>query len=190
MRRIIEDNMSNKVELETVRKKIQGLDNELDTFIEAVREIKEIRNTLGALPEDLKQNTAEIEARKKEIEKLVASGKDMLIAFEEQSRGVIFDLEKKTDTLATEVQLQISQIKDTARKSSNELLELHKEKIKELSNSLNNETKVIPQKIEKRIGKVEEKFNRALARQKVVIAIMSIALIAGIVFAVYSYFIQ
>ena len=114
----------------------------------------------------------------------------MLIAFEERSRGAIFDLEKKTDTLATEVQLQISQIKDTARKSSNKLLELHKEKIKELSNSLNNETKVLPQKIEKRIGKVEEKFNRALARQKVVIAIMSIALIAGIVFAVYSYFIQ
>ena len=69
MRRIIEDNMSNKVELETVRKKIQALDSELDTFIKAVREIKEIRNTLGALPEELKQKTAEIEDRKKEIEK-------------------------------------------------------------------------------------------------------------------------
>jgi len=219
--------MSNKVELETISNKIKGLDNELDTFIEVVREIKEISNTVGTLPEDLKQNIAEIEAWKKEIEILVSSSKDMLITFEEQARGVIFDLEKKTDILTAEAKLQISEIKNTARNISNELLDLHKEKIKEiddkykeLSNSLKtiikavdsqessiddlkkshlaiaektktiNEKKVTQQKIENRIKKVEEELFMTLARQKNVIKIISTVLIAGIVFAIYIYFIQ
>jgi len=190
--------MSNKVELETVRKKIKGLDNELDTFIEAMREIKEIRDTVVTLPEDLKQNRAEIEARKKEMDRLLSSSKNMLITFEEQARGLIFDLEKKTDTLATEAKLQISAIKDAARKSSNELLTLHKEKIKGIDgnyNELYNSLETIKKIVDSQNKSIDALKKSHLAHSdrfgnKNAVTIVSAVLIAGMVFAILSYFIQ
>ncbi|HDO26227.1 MAG TPA: hypothetical protein ENG95_06260, partial [Nitrospirae bacterium] len=88
--------MSNKDEFEKVRKKIQGLDKELDTFIQAVREIKEIRNAAGTLTDDLERNKSEIEAQKKEFEALVASVNDQLVNFEQRAREAMSDLEKKS----------------------------------------------------------------------------------------------
>jgi DNA repair ATPase RecN len=48
-------------DIESVYKSLEILNDELDTFFQSIKEIKEIRDTVGALPERLKQYEVEIE---------------------------------------------------------------------------------------------------------------------------------
>ncbi len=48
-------------DIESVCKSLEILNDELDTFFQSIKEIKEIRDTVGALPERLKQYEVEIE---------------------------------------------------------------------------------------------------------------------------------
>ena len=200
--------MSNIMEYEAISEKIKGLENELDTFIQVVHEIKEIRRAAGTLPADLERNKAEIEERKKDIEKLLSSTKDMLINFEEQTRGVIFDLEKKAEAMAAEIKLTISEIKDTAQNSSYEPLELNKKKSEEMGGkhkklyeSLETMNNVLDSQgqsindlqesylsISDLFGKRERSLFKTLTRQEYTITIMSALFIASIVFSIYGFF--
>ncbi len=200
--------MSDIMEYESISAKIKGLEKELDTFIQVVHEIKEIRRAAGTLPDDLERNKAEIEERKKDIEKLLSSTKDMLINFEEQARGVIFDLEKKAEAMAAEIKLTISDIKDTAQNSSYEPLELNKEKSEEMDSkhkklyeSLETMNNVLDSQgqsindlqesylsISDLFGKREKSLFKTLTRQEYIITMMSLVLIAAIVFSIYLFF--
>ena len=200
--------MSNIMEYEAISEKIKGLENELDTFIQVVHEIKEIRRAAGTLPDDLERNKAEIEERKKDIEKLLSSTKDMLINFEEQARGVIFDLEKKAEAMAAEIKSTISEIKDTVQSNSYEPLELNKEKIEEMdgkhkklyesletmNNAVDSQGQSINDlqesylSISDLFGKMERSLFKTLTRQEYTITIMSALFIASIVFSIYLFF--
>lgn len=98
--------------LENIRKKCVELDHELNTFFQSLKEIKEIRDYVSVLPDRLKENEAEIERQKTRIENMLSSTSDLLIAFEEQAKGLFFDLEKKTDTLTGNVKTNISELKN------------------------------------------------------------------------------
>ena len=200
--------MSNIMEYESISEKIKGLENELDTFIQVVHEIKEIRNMVGTLPDDLKQNNLVIETRKKELETLIASANNQLANFEQRARDVILDLEKKTEALATEAKLRISGIKNTAQNSGDELLELNKETVEEmhgkhkkLYDSLETMNAAVDSQgksindlqesylsISELFGKMEKSLFKTLTRQEYIITMMSLALIAGIGFSIYLFF--
>ncbi|GBE03688.1 hypothetical protein BMS3Abin09_00606 [bacterium BMS3Abin09] len=170
--------MSNKDEFEKVRKKIQGLDKELDTFIQAVREIKEIRNAAGTLPDDLERNKSEIEAQKKEFEALVASVNDQLVNFEQRAREAMSDLEKKSDAIVDEAGAKISALLGEKEGSIQE------------RTGERNKTGNITKEIDKRIKGVEEKIFKALSRQQYIIVIMAVLFIAGMGFFSYLFFMQ
>jgi DNA repair exonuclease SbcCD ATPase subunit len=196
------------MEYESISEKIKGLENELDTFIQVVHEIKEIRNMVGTLPDDLKQNNLVIETRKKELEKLIASANNQLANFEQRARDVILDLEKKTEALATEAKSRISGIKNTAQNSGDELLELNKETVEEMDgkhkklyDSLETMNAAVDSQgksindlqesylsISELFGKMEKSLFKTLTRQEYIITMMSLALIAGIGFSIYLFF--
>jgi DNA repair exonuclease SbcCD ATPase subunit len=200
--------MSNIMEYESISEKIKGLENELDTFIQVVHEIKEIRNMVGTLPDDLKQNNLIIETRKKELEKLIASANNQLANFEQRARDVILDLEKKTEALATEAKSRISGIKNTAQNSGDELLELNKETVEEMDgkhkklyNSLETMKAAVDSQgksindlqesylsISELFGKMEKSLFKTLTRQEYIITMISLALITGIGFSIYLFF--
>ncbi len=111
----------NAYDVETVRKKFEDLDNEISTFLQAIKEVKEMRDTFREIPEQLEHNEIEIEQQKKELDSLMSTTNNLLITFEEQSKGAIFDLEKKTDILTKEVKTGISQINNIFQQNSNQL---------------------------------------------------------------------
>ncbi len=170
--------MSNIMEYESISAKIAGLEKELDTFIQVVHEIKDIRGAVGTLPDDLEKDKAEIEERKKGLETLIVSANDQLVNFEQQARDVISDLEKKNDTMTEEAGSRISNLIGKMESS-----------IKESNNGLN-KTGNIEKKINLRIKRVEERFFKVLTRQQYIIVIMSALLIAGMSFFAYLFFIQ
>lgn len=158
--------MNNKINIETVQEKIVGLDNELDTFIQAVQEIKELRNMAGIVYDDLKHGKDDVNERKKDLEVLISSTKDQLLSFNEQNKGIIYDLEKKYDDIAAEAKLNISE-------------------------SINREQNSGYQReIEKRIKKIEKDFFMTLTRQKHAIMIISAGLIGSILFSAYIFFVK
>lgn len=111
----------NTFNIERVRQKFEELDSDVDSFIQSIHEIKEIRNSVGSLPERLKQGEEEIESRKKDIDRMMSSTSNLLMTFEEQSKGIIFDLEKKTGDLTDEVKTSISQIGNILNRSNDQL---------------------------------------------------------------------
>ena len=119
--------------LESTYNSFEKLDGELDTFLKSIREVKEIRDTAGSLPEKLKLNEIEIENQKKEIERLILSSNDLLMAFKEKSSGAIFDLGKKTDTLASEVRSGMSKFSDMFQQSNNQLQDQYRQKFEDIS---------------------------------------------------------
>ncbi|MBI5099269.1 MAG: hypothetical protein HZB30_08525 [Nitrospirae bacterium] len=120
-------------ELEDVRKKCVEFDGELDTFYQSLREIKEIRDSVRDLPEKLKQNEEEIEKHKREIECMMTSAGDLLINFEEQAKGLFYDLEKKTENLAGDVRSNISELKNIFEIDSQKLHNEQKERIEQIT---------------------------------------------------------
>ncbi len=97
-------------EINNVSAKFKSLDSELNTFLKTIKEIKDIRENVGSLPEKLKHHEQEIEKQKNKLNGLMSSTNNLLMTFQEQAKGVIFDLEKKTDVLADEAKTGISHI--------------------------------------------------------------------------------
>jgi len=97
-------------DIEGVRKKFEDIDSDLNSFIQSIREIKEIRDSVGSMPDRLKQSEEELENQRKDLDRMMKSSNNLLMTFEEQAKGIIFDLEKKTGVLTEEVRLSISQI--------------------------------------------------------------------------------
>jgi chromosome segregation ATPase len=120
-------------ELEDVRKKCIELDSELDTFFQSLKEISEIRDSVRYLPEKLRQNEEEIENRKREIESMMSSTSDLLINFEEQAKGLFYDLEKKTENLAGDVKSDLSELKNIYELNSLKLHNEQKESIEQIT---------------------------------------------------------
>ncbi len=121
-------------DVETVSKKFEDLDKEIGIFLQTIKEVKEIRDTVGTFPDMLKHNEVEIEQQKKELASLMSTTNNLLVTFEEQAKGVIFDLENKTDTLTSEVKLSVSQINDIFQQNNAQLRDEHIEKFEEISN--------------------------------------------------------
>jgi chromosome segregation ATPase len=125
---------SNEYNPEIIQKKLEDLDNEVNTFIQVIREVREMKDAAGVLHERLMSQEGEIEHQKKELEQLIATTKNLGINIEEQTKGVIFDLEKKTDTLVSEVKSGISQIGTICEKGSAQLQGQHNETFDYFSN--------------------------------------------------------
>ncbi|MBI5408667.1 MAG: hypothetical protein HZA14_04815 [Nitrospirae bacterium] len=120
-------------ELENVRKRCEALDHELNTFFQSIKEMKEIRDSVSMLPDKLKQSEEELENQKKEIERLMSFTGNLLITFEEQAKGLFFDLEKKTETLAGDVRSGISDLKNVFEMNSMRLSDEQKEKLEQIA---------------------------------------------------------
>lgn len=96
--------------METVQQKLENLDNEVNTFLQVIKEVKEMKDAAGVLHERLINHEGEIEIQKKELEKLTSSTSNLITSIEEKTKEVISDLEKKADTLVNEVKSGLSQI--------------------------------------------------------------------------------
>ncbi|MBI5664251.1 MAG: hypothetical protein HZC49_04040 [Nitrospirae bacterium] len=117
----------------SVQKKLEDLDSEVNTFIQVVKEVKEIKASAGMLQKRLMQHEGEIEHKKNELEQLISTTQSLRMNIEEQSKGVIYDLEMMTDTLIREVKSGISQIGNIYEKGSTQLQEQHNETSESLS---------------------------------------------------------
>jgi dsDNA-specific endonuclease/ATPase MutS2 len=170
--------MSNIIEYESISTKIKGLERELDTFIQVVHEIKEIRGAVGTLPDDLEKKKAEIEERKKEFETLISSANDQMVNLEQRARNILSNLEIKNDIMTEEAGSRISDLIGNMENSI-------QERTKEL-----NKTGNIEKKINIRIKRVEERFLKVLTRQQYIIVTMSALFIAGMSFFAYLFFMQ
>ncbi len=142
---------TDRQELEGVRKKCVELDHELNTFFQALKEIKEIRDTVGYLPDKLRQNEEDIEHQKVEIEALMSSVSNLLIAFEEQSKGLFFDMEKKTELLVSNTKSSISELKNVFESNSEKLHEQQKERLEQVT--------TIYEQIQKSFGGIKDIIN-------------------------------
>lgn len=98
-------------DVETIQKKFIELDRELDMFFQSVKEIKDLRNSISNLPDKLKKSEEEIENQRQEIAALITSAKDILVSFEERATGLFYDLEKKTETLTSDVRSHITEFR-------------------------------------------------------------------------------
>ncbi len=99
------DNVDN---MESVQKKLEQLDTELNEFLQVVSDVKEMRNAAVDLHGRLKDHEGEIENQKMELEQLMASMSSMMMSFDEKAGGVFSDLERKTDELLGELKSGIS----------------------------------------------------------------------------------
>ncbi|RJR14835.1 MAG: hypothetical protein C4581_13205 [Nitrospiraceae bacterium] len=124
----------NEYSPETVQKKLEGLDNEVNTFIQVVKEVKEMKDSAGELSEKLARQEGEIEKQKKELGQLISTTKNLGINIEEQTKGIIFDLEMKTDALVREIRSGISQISGVCAKGGVQLHEHQNETLLNLTN--------------------------------------------------------
>jgi chromosome segregation ATPase len=120
-------------DIEEVRKKCVELDSELDTFFQSLKEIKEIRDFVGELPDKLMQDKEQIESRKAEVEHLKSSVGALLITFEEQAKGLLFDLQKKTEDLAGDVRSSMSEFRNVFESSASSLNNTQRERLEQIT---------------------------------------------------------
>ncbi len=124
---------SNLQELENFRKKCVALDNELNSFYHSIQEIKSLRDTVAELPDRLKDNEEEIEHQKERMENMLSSTSHFLITFEEQAKGLFFDLEKKTDKLIADVKTSVSELRNVFESNNSRLQEEQKNKLEKVA---------------------------------------------------------
>lgn len=96
--------------METVQQKLSNLDNEVNTFLQVIKEVKEMKDAAGVIHERLLNHEGDIEIQKKELEKLTVSTNNLIINIEEKTKEVILVLENKVDSLLVEVKSGLSQI--------------------------------------------------------------------------------
>jgi len=123
----------NVTDIEIVNRKFENLDSELNTFLQSIREIKEIRENVGGLPDKLTQHEAEIEEKKIKLGQLEASISKLLKIFEEKSKGAIVDLEKKADDMAAEVKSALSRFDEISKQAGNQFQEKDRERLETVS---------------------------------------------------------
>jgi polysaccharide pyruvyl transferase WcaK-like protein len=102
----------NETQIETMQKKLEDLDKAIDTFIQVVKEVKEMKESAGLLHARLIQNADEIESQKKELERLMSSSSSLIAATGEQTRGIVIDLEKKSEALMQNVKTGIAHLQE------------------------------------------------------------------------------
>jgi len=124
---------SNLQELENFRKKCVALDSELNSFYHSIQEIKSIRDTVAELPDRLKDNEEEIEHQKERMENMLSSTSHFLITFEEQAKGLFYDLEKKTDKLIADVKTSVSELRNVFESNNARLQEEQKNKLEKVA---------------------------------------------------------
>jgi methyl-accepting chemotaxis protein len=107
----------NETQIETMQKKLEDLDKEIDTFIQVVKEVKEMKESSGLLHARLIQNADEIESQKKELERLMSSSSSLIAATGEQTRGIVIDLEKKSEALMQNVKMGIAHLQELQTRS-------------------------------------------------------------------------
>jgi len=125
----------NLPELENVRKKCEALDSELNSFFQSIKEIRSVRDSFAGMPDRLKQNEVEIEHQKREMENMLSSTRNLLMSFEEQAKGLFFDLEKKTDAFAGNVKTNISELGNVFETSSTRFIEEQKDRLGQIINA-------------------------------------------------------
>lgn len=125
----------NVSERETIYKKLEDLDSEINAFVRAVREIKEIREAAGGLPERLQDHETEIENQKKRLDTLLSATHDVLITFEEKSREVICDLEKRAGDMTGELQSRIEEFERKFSRSSEQFNDGDGARLQQLDNT-------------------------------------------------------
>jgi len=230
----------NEYDQETVQKKLEDLDNEVNTFIQVVKEVKEMKDSAGRLQDKLARYEEEISQQKQELGQLISTTKNLGINIEEQTKGVIFDLEMKTNALIREVKSGISQISNICEKGNAQLqglqnetlhnvinkyeeikkayeilkimVDSHEEQMKGLNNnyaqalngcekmesSLNDLKKTVhevqkrPYEVDNKLAKMEERLELAInekySRQKNMMLVLLIILIATIFLSVINFY--
>lgn len=191
-------------DIKYLSQKLEDLDNELNTFFQSVKEIKEIRDTVASLPENLKKREIEITHQKQELEQLMFSTNNLLMSFEEKTKGLFFDLEQKANILMNDVRLNVSQLKALFQfantklkneqiKNLEHLSEEHKrlETYRETTEKLEltfEENKKYLNELENKIFKREEAlktlFFSKLEKQKRLILIMTITFMVVVFFLI------
>ena len=119
-----------------IRNKMENLDNELDTFFQAVREIKELRDTIGEMPEKLIQSQEELEGQKKEMKRLMVSTKNLFTRLEDHAKDILIDMEKKSDGMKGEVREGILRMDEGYREEFDRLRDEYREKFEEISKKI------------------------------------------------------
>ncbi len=193
--------MENKLDdFKNLGRNFEDFDNELNTFFQSLKEIKEIRETVAALPDNLKKGEIEIGHQKKELEQLIFNTNNLLRSFEEKTKGLFYDLEQKVETIVNDVKSNISQLssdlspkkfelKDeqirTREQISKEFVRMitFHETVKKFEFSLKVNKKYI-YGLEKRIRREEEELKSRLEKQKKFILALTITFIVGILFVV------
>ena len=158
-------NMSeDEYELETVREKCEELDRELNTFMQTIAELRELRDEIGMLPEKLINSESEIAVLKKELKSMMLSVTKTVDSFEKKGNGMINDLEKRIYHL----EASVAYIKNNTADLQKTPLEIDKK------------LKVV----EKRLTKY---FYKNLNEQKNAILVILFLLMGSIAFSVYSF---
>lgn len=123
----------NAYDLKTVQKKLESLDSELTMFMQSIKEIKEIRDSVESLPERLRQREIEIEQQKKEVDTLISSTNKLFIAVQEQTRGIVYDLEKKAQDLSGHIEQSMSQVNTICEQHSIQRQREHKQELEAIT---------------------------------------------------------
>jgi chromosome segregation ATPase len=154
-------------QMEIMQKRLEGLDKEIDTFIQVVKEVKEMKDSAGILHARLIQDVEEIESQKKELEELISSSSSVIAATGEQTRGVIIDLEKKSEALMNDVKAGISQLQDLQKRPDN-----------------------IDNKLKKLEERLEQSIQEKHSAQKLFTWAVLLILMAAIFFTIIAFFLN
>lgn len=119
--------------LEGVKKSLDDLDREVDSFLEVIRDARKMKSSVEELHERLRAHEGEVAQRKKELEKLITSSQGLVEGISEQTRGVLTDMEKKADAMVAEVKDGIARIGSVCEQGRDELRGQQREQAEELA---------------------------------------------------------
>jgi hypothetical protein len=171
-------------DIEKARKKIETLDLELSTFLQAVKEIKEIRNTVGELPLQLKNDKEEIENQKKQLEGLILSSNKLLAELAVHANEVILDLARKTDTMSEEIRSSIAQFDNVFKEQATTLQDEQGKRSKDMTKKIMHLEKAYDQQTEK---KLNDGIDKVHFSSKNVLWVVSIILLTSIIISVFAF---
>ncbi len=137
-----------------IRNKMENLDSELDTFFRSVRELKELRDMVGELPEKLLQGLTELEGQKKEMKKLMVSTQNLFTELEDHAKDILMDMEKKSNAMKGEMRSDISHMDEAYREEFERLRNEHRDRFAEISRKMRSFDKFDEVFIEERIQEI------------------------------------
>jgi chromosome segregation ATPase len=119
--------------LEGVQKKLELLDNEVNTFVHAVNEVRGMKDSVSELHETLMNRDSEVERQKKELELLLSSTNSLVSSIEEQTKNMKDEMDQKADEFINSIKSGISQIGSICEEGRGKLKNQHDENIQQLS---------------------------------------------------------